>query len=39
MAAASTSKFDIKKFSFTDQRKDLVAMARSAETAERYDGV
>jgi 14-3-3 protein epsilon len=37
MAAASTSKFDIKKFTFTDQRKDLVAMARAAETAERYD--
>jgi len=31
------SQFDIKKFNFTDQRKDLSFMARTAETAERYD--
>jgi len=29
--------FDVNKFKFTDQRKDLVFMARTAETAERYD--
>jgi len=33
----STSSFDITKFKFADQRKDLVFMARTAETAERYD--
>jgi hypothetical protein len=33
----SVSAFEIKKFNFTDKRKDLVAMARFAETAERYD--
>jgi len=32
-----TCAFDINKFKFTDQRKDLVFMARTAETAERYD--
>jgi len=31
------SAFDINKFKFTDQRKDLVFMARTAETAERYE--
>jgi len=33
----ATTSFDISKFKFTDQRKDLVFMARTAETAERYD--
>jgi len=33
----SVSAFEINKFNFTDKRKDLVAMARFAETAERYD--
>jgi hypothetical protein len=33
-----TDSFDISKFKFSDQRKDLVFMARTAETAERYDG-
>jgi len=32
-----TEQFDINKFKFSDQRKDLVFMARTAETAERYD--
>jgi 14-3-3 protein epsilon len=31
------SKFDIAKFHFADKRKDLVKMARVAETAERYE--
>jgi len=31
------SSFDISKFKFSDQRKDLVFMARTAETAERYE--
>jgi len=34
---ADSNAFDINKFKFTDQRKDLVFMARTAETAERYD--
>jgi hypothetical protein len=34
---AEATAFDINKFKFTDQRKDLVFMARTAETAERYD--
>jgi len=29
--------FNLSKFSFTDERKDLVFLARTAETAERYD--
>jgi len=33
----STSQFDLNKFKFTDQRKDLVFMARTAEIAERYE--
>jgi 14-3-3 protein epsilon len=33
----TTTAFDVSKFKFTDQRKDLVFMARTAETAERYD--
>jgi len=31
------SKFNIAKFNFSDKRKDLVKMARTAETAERYE--
>jgi len=33
----ATSQFDMNKFKFTDQRKDLVFMARTAEIAERYE--
>ena len=32
-----SGQFDINKFNFTDSRKDLVFMARTAETGERYD--
>jgi len=35
--SGSTSAFDIAKFKFSDQRKDLVFMARTAEIAERYE--
>jgi len=34
---SSTSQFDLNKFKFSDQRKDLVFMARTAEIAERYE--
>jgi 14-3-3 protein epsilon len=33
----SDTPFAISNFKFTDKRKDLVFMARTAETAERYD--
>jgi len=35
--SVGTSAFDISKYKFTDQRKDLVFMARTAEIAERYE--
>jgi len=35
--SGTNSQFDLSKFKFTDQRKDLVFMARTAEIAERYE--
>lgn len=37
MADGKTNLFDINKFKLNDTRKDLVFLARAAETAERYD--
>jgi len=36
-AATKTNLFDITKFNLSDPRKDLVFLARVAETAERYE--
>jgi len=33
----STNAFDLSKYSLKDERKDLVFLARTSETAERYD--
>jgi len=35
--STDSNQFDISKFKLADQRKDLVFLARTAETAERYD--